>query len=383
MNTEMKRDSGGGPTIRWGPGADESQRLTTGAVAASAYTDPARYALERDRLFRRTWHVAGHVDQIVAPGDFLLWERVGQSVVIARQESGALAAFHNVCRHRGARIVSESGHCETGHLRCPFHGFSYDLSGRLVGVPERETFDKAKLDGLRAFEVVVEVFAGWIWIHLDPQQAKPLADYLTGLVDELAWYDMGSWAYHGGSTYIAEANWKVVLEGFLEAWHTPTVHRRTVKGGFDVPRSTFAALDPHSMMVVPLSALDIDSAPKPVEHRQFADCQYLLFPNSFLNMFPDQGYLITVHPIDANRSFCQGYVVARTTPPGGMTAEAWEKSVKSSIGLMDRIMGEDLGIAAEIGATRESFAYRENIYNTLECRITAFHRQVDAYLADT
>ena len=307
MNTEMKRDSGGGPTIRWGPGADESQRLTTGAVAASAYTDPARYALERDRLFRRTWHVAGHVDQIVAPGDFLLWERVGQSVVIARQESGALAAFHNVCRHRGARIVSESGHCETGHLRCPFHGFSYDLSGRLVGVPERETFDKAKLDGLRAFEVVVEVFAGWIWIHLDP----------------------------------------------------------------------------HSMMVVPLSALDIDSAPKPVEHRQFADCQYLLFPNSFLNMFPDQGYLITVHPIDANRSFCQGYVVARTTPPGGMTAEAWEKSVKSSIGLMDRIMGEDLGIAAEIGATRESFAYRENIYNTLECRITAFHRQVDAYLADT
>ena len=382
MNIDTKRDARGGQPVRWGPGADESKRLGTGAVAASVYTDPARYALERDRLFRRTWHVAGRVEQIAAPGDFLVWERVGQSVVIARQESGELAAFHNVCRHRGARIVSESGHCETGRLRCPFHGFAYDLAGRLVGVPERETFDTAKLDGLRAFEVAVEVWGGWIWIHLDPNQAKPLADYLTGLVDELAWYDMGTWAYHGGSTYVAEANWKVVLEGFLEAWHTPTVHGRTVKGGFDVPRSTFSALDPHSMMVVPLAALDIDSAPKPVEHRQYADCQYLLFPNSFLNMFPDQGYLITVHPIDANRTFCQGYVVASKTPPKGLTAEAWEKSVKSSIGLMDRIMAEDLGIAAEIGATRESFAYRENIYSTLECRITAFHRQVDAYLAD-
>ena len=136
------------------------------------------------------------------------------------------------------------------------------------------------------------------------------------------------------------------------------------------------------MMVVPFTALDIDSARQPIEHRQFADCQYLLFPGAFLNMFPDQGNLITVYPIDEHRTFCQGYVVARKTAPEGIDYETWDKSVERSIGLMDRIMEEDLSIAAEIGASKHSFGYLKNIYNTLECRITAFHRQVDQFIAD-
>lgn len=367
-------------TVRWGEGSDQSAALGTSEVDASVYTDPARFALERERLFRRVWHVAGRVEQVAAPGDYLLWERVGQSVVIARQADGGLAGFHNVCRHRGARIVSESGHCESGRLVCPFHAFAYDLEGRVVHVPERETFDPARLEGLRAPPVAVEAWGGWLWVHFEPDAAPPLEQFLGGLVDELAWYGMQDWRYYGGSTYQCEANWKVVLEGFLEAWHTPTVHHRTVRGGFDVPRSTFATFDPHSMMVVPLAALDIDSAPEPVEHRQYADCQYLLFPSAFLNMFPDQGNLITVHPIDVDRTICQGHVVARREAPEGVGQTEWERSVESSIGLMDRIMGEDLGIAGEIAANRHSFAYQRNLYNTLECRIGAFHRQVDAWL---
>lgn len=377
----MRKTEGPNP-VRWGEGTDQSHRLGTGEVDASIYTDPDRFALERDRLFRRTWQVAGRTEQVPVPGDFLVWERLGQSIVIARQPDEGLVAFYNVCRHRGARIVSQSGHCETGRLTCPFHGFSYDLTGQLVSVPERASFDPAHLKDLRAAQVAVEVWGGWIWIHFEPMNAPPLKEFLGGLVDELSWYGMEDWKYYGGSTYVAEANWKVVLEGFLESWHTPTVHTRTVRGGFDVPRSTFATFDPHSMMVVPLAALDIDSAPKPVEHRQFADCQYLLFPGSFLNMFPNQGNLITVYPIDAHRTLCQGYVVARKTAPPGMEYEAWDESVERSIGLMDRIMEEDLSIAAEIGASKHSFGYSRNIYNTLECRISAFHRQVERFIAD-
>jgi len=136
------------------------------------------------------------------------------------------------------------------------------------------------------------------------------------------------------------------------------------------------------MMVVPLTALDIDAAPSPVEHRQYADCQYLLFPNSFLNMFPDSGYLITVYPTDERHAICQAYVVARKNPPEGVAQEKWDRGVQTSIDLMDRIMSEDLAIAAEIGRNRDSFGYRENLYNTLECRLTAFHEQLDRYLAD-
>ena len=106
---------------RWGEGTDQRESIGTSRGDPSVYTDPGRFALERDRLFRRTWHVAGRTEELPKPGDFLVWERVGQSVVIARQLDGRLAAFHNVCRHRGARIVRESGHCESGQLGCPFH----------------------------------------------------------------------------------------------------------------------------------------------------------------------------------------------------------------------------------------------------------------------
>lgn len=365
---------------RWPNPSGPSDEFGPGEIDASVYTDPERFTLERERLFRRVWHVAGRIEQIAAPGEYLLWERLGQSVVIARRSDGGLAAFHNVCRHRGARIVSESGLCERERFVCPFHAFTYDLEGRVVDIPERDTFDPRKIENLRAHPVAVETLGGWLWIHLDPTQAPRLTDYLGELVDELAWYGMEEWAYYGGSTYEVDANWKIVLEGFLEAWHTPTVHAASTRGGFDVARSSFATFAPHSMMVVPLAALDIDSAPTPVEHRQYADCQYLLFPNAFLNMFPDQGYLITVHPTGQDRSVCQSYVVARKSPPDGTTAAQWRKNVSTSLELMDRIMGEDLEIAATIARNRHSFGYHGNLYSSLECRLTAFHEQVNAYL---
>ncbi len=368
--------------IRWGDGADQSERLGTSRGDPTIYTDPARLALERDRLFRRTWHVAGRIEQIPEAFDFIVWERVGQSVLIVRQPDASVEAFHNVCRHRGARLATESGHCESGAFECPFHGFVYDSTGNVVGVPERASFDPAHLEGLRAAPVRVEIYGGWIWIHMDPEIAEPLSEFLGPLADELDWYGMEDWKYYSESTYRVDANWKVVLEGFLEAWHTPTVHTGTVRGGFEPLRGTFASLAAHSMMVVPITALDIDSAPEPVVHQAWADCQYLLFPTAFINMFPDQGNLITVHPINAEQTLCQGYVVGRSKAPAGMDYEKWDASVARSQGLMDRIMAEDLAISNEIGATRDSFANEGNLYNTHECRITHFHQQLDKYLVD-
>lgn len=369
--------------LRWGVGTDESDRIGTSRQSdPTIYTDPERLVLERERVFRFAWHLVDRVEAIPEPGDYVVWERFGQSVVIARRDDGSLAAFHNVCRHRGARIVSESGHCASRRLSCPFHGFSYDLGGEVVAVPERDTFDPARLEGLRAAPVAVEVFAGWICLHLDPEHAEPLASSLGELVDELAWYGMENWKYYGSSTYVAEANWKVVLEGFLETWHVPSVHPSSIRAGIEIRRTTYASFPPHSMMVIPLAASGIDEAPQPVEHRAYGVCHYLAFPHAFFNMYPDQGYLTTVYPIDENRTLLQAFVVASQTPPRGIPCEKWDASVASSIGYMDEIVGEDVHIAGEIGAARHSFGNRGNLYNTLECRITAFHREIEARISD-
>ena len=366
-------------TPRWGEGADEAPRIGPGQQKdPHVYTDPERLTLEREHVFRHTWHIAGHQSEIPAPGDFKVWERFGQSVVIARQADGSLAAFHNVCRHRGARIAAEGGACPDGRLTCPFHGFAYDLTGKVVAIPERASFDPARLEGLRAHPVSVEVWDGWLCIHLDPPKAEPIDLFLGELREELGWYDMGSWAYHGSSTYVAEANWKSVLEGFLETWHAPFVHPSTIRAGVDVPRTTYATLGPHSMMVIPLEGGGIETAPAPVEHQAYAVCHYLVFAFAFFNLYPDQGVLTTVYPIDESRTAMEGFVVGRSTPPEGLTAERWERRVKGNIPAMDEIVAEDLAIAAEIGATRHSFGYAGNLYNTHECRIVAFHRELEA-----
>jgi phenylpropionate dioxygenase-like ring-hydroxylating dioxygenase large terminal subunit len=365
---------------RWGEGTDQSRLVGPGRIDKSVYTDPERLACEREKLFRRTWLVADRVEVIPNPGDFLVWERIGQSVIIARLEDGSLSAFHNVCRHRGARIAAEGGHCDTGRLSCPFHGFNYDLRGNVVSVPERDSFDPAHLEGLRAVPVAIDTWQGFIWLNFDPENCEPLDVFLGPLKDELGWYGMDEWKFYGGNSWTANANWKVVLEGFLEAWHTPTTHKATVRGGFDVPRSSFSLLDRHSMMVVPITRNDIDSAPKPIEHRAIADCQYLAFPNTFANMFPDLGNLVSMYPIDENTTLAQGWVVARREAPEGVDYAKFDADTKRSLGLTDRIMAEDLFISNQIGVNRDSFGYQGNIYNTLECRITAFHQEIEKYL---
>jgi phenylpropionate dioxygenase-like ring-hydroxylating dioxygenase large terminal subunit len=366
---------------RWGEGTDESRRIGTSRLGEpEIYTDPEHLVQERETVFRFAWHIAGRAEAIPKPGDYLVWERFGQSVVIARQADGSLGAFYNVCPHRGARIVAEGGHCDSGELTCPFHGFGYDLRGDLIRVPERGTFDPKHLAGLRTAEVAVDVWDGWLCVHLDPEHAKPLSEELGELTDELGWYGMGDWKYYGSSRCIAEANWKTVLEGFLETWHVASVHAKTLPEGIDVSATTYASFAPHSMMVIPIGSKRLQNAPQPVVHQALAICHYLVFPCAFFNMYPDQGYLTTVYPIDEKRTLLEGYVVARKTPPKGMDPEKWDASVASSLCYMDEIVDEDRHVAGEIGAVRHSFGYQGNLYNRLECRITEFHRELGARL---
>ena len=145
---------------------------------------------------------------------------------------------------------------------------------------------------------------------------------------------------------------------------------KTLPGGVDVPRTTYASFEPHSMMVIPLNDSRIEEAPRPVVHQAYAVCHYHVFPFAFFNNYPDQGYLTTVYPIDEQRTLMEGFVVARKTAPEGVDYQKWDARVASSIGYMDRIVEEDLAIAAEIGAAKDSFGNRGNLYSTLECRIS-------------
>ena len=193
-------------------------------LPAGWYSDPAVYRLEQERIFRRTWQYAGHVSKVAEPGDYFTCLAGEVPVVVVRDHDGAINAFVNVCRHRGTQVASGCGHRET--LQCPYHAWTYGLDGSLRAAPrsEREPgFDKSDW-GL--FPVKTDTWGPFVFVNPDVH-AAPLADFLGDLpaTVEASGLDLWSLRSHGRRyDYVIAANWKIVVENYLECYHCPVAH---------------------------------------------------------------------------------------------------------------------------------------------------------------
>src|ERR1700728_696652 len=138
--------------------------LAPSTLEARNYRDPEQFERELERIFFHSWLPVFPSADLPNPRDYIVWDRLRQSVVIARQDDGTLAAWHNVCQHRGARLLEKSGHCKTAKILCPWHGFTYNLAGKVTGVPLRESFDPRELKELRAPAVRTAEWSGFVWL---------------------------------------------------------------------------------------------------------------------------------------------------------------------------------------------------------------------------
>ena len=124
---------------RIGPGVPLIPDIGPAELDASVYTDPARFELERRKVLNKSWQIVCRSSEIAGVGDHLVWEGQGETIVVTRRRDGGVAGFHNVCQHRGARIVKESG-CGARRFNCHWHNWTYDFEGNVLGVPDREDF---------------------------------------------------------------------------------------------------------------------------------------------------------------------------------------------------------------------------------------------------
>ncbi len=180
-------------------------------------------AHERERLFGHAWQYAGHTGQLAQPGSYFTL-RVGDvPLVVVRDREGALGAFVNVCRHRGAEVVSGAGSCTS--LQCHYHAWTYGLDGALRAAPRADgdpNFDRSAL-GLRRAQV--DTWGPFVFVNADPDAAS-LADTL-GALPELVregGVDVDALAFHSRAPYSLAANWKVAVENFLECYHCQVAH---------------------------------------------------------------------------------------------------------------------------------------------------------------
>jgi choline monooxygenase len=189
------------------------------------YTSPQFYDREVLRIFRKVWNFMGREDEIPKPGDYMTFDLCGEPIVILRDRAGKVRAFANSCRHRGTKLLAGRGNCAT--ISCPYHAWTYALSGELIGVPGMEQtigFEKREY-GLP--EIRLESFDGFIFVNLD-REAKGLSDYLGDFAERLVSHDLANMRCVRRREYDLACNWKIYIENAMEEYHTPTVHRASI-----------------------------------------------------------------------------------------------------------------------------------------------------------
>lgn len=195
-------------------------------VPVGRYSDIRMYDLEMQHLWRKTWLHACHLSEIPEDGSYKLFERVGLNIIVSRGPGDQVRAFHNICRHRGSRVLLD----QTGNAKrfvCPYHSWSYGRDGSLLSVPESRDFaclDKADR-GL--MPVRCEVFRGMVFINVD-MDAEPLAQYLQVTDQNLGAFPLAEMQVKGIFTVDMECNWKTALDNFLEIYHVNSVHKDSI-----------------------------------------------------------------------------------------------------------------------------------------------------------
>jgi len=186
------------------------------------FTDLGVYELEVRRLFHRTWHCLGRTDEIPEPGDFKTCEIAGSGILVIRDTDGVLRGFHNVCRHRGTRLVEASEGDGAKVLVCPYHAWTYDLAGRLKGAPHMEEVDFEPAEsGL--LPIRLEEWRGFLFVNPD-SRARPLREYLGDFARRVEPYPLEHLRLAQRVTYEIAANWKLVVQNANECYHCPGVH---------------------------------------------------------------------------------------------------------------------------------------------------------------
>jgi phenylpropionate dioxygenase-like ring-hydroxylating dioxygenase large terminal subunit len=194
------------------------------SLPAWIYHDPEFFELEKRTIFRSAWQLVCHVNDVRAAGDFHSFEFLGESAIVVRADNGDVRAFHNVCRHRAARILDgPKGNCGR-RITCPYHAWTYALDGRLVGVPNRESFRGLETARHGLAELEHEIFMGFIFIRFEPGLPS-VREMAAPYAHELAAYRLEELVPQGRVTLRPRnVNWKNVADNYSDGLHINVAH---------------------------------------------------------------------------------------------------------------------------------------------------------------
>lgn len=334
---------------RYHEDADRSWSINT-----QCYTDPKFLGIENQHVFQRSWQFLCHEEKLAKAGDYVSLRIGGHSVVGLRNDAGELKAFYNVCKHRGHELVSGEGNKQ--RITCPYHAWSYNLNGALTNAPRAKFIKEFEMSEICLDQVQVEVFCHLVFINLDPESPS-LAKQSGRLAEEITQYapDLASLTFSTRLTYRIKANWKTIVDNFLECYHCPVAHK-----GF----SSMFDMDSYKVTTHGIYSSHMTKA-KAGENKAYdiADASvtdhavWFLYPNMTLMRYPGRGNFMVwrFYPINEEETLEEFDFFFETAEPNDTEKEA--------IRFIDDVLQpEDIGLVESVQRGMNTPAFNSGRY---------------------
>lgn len=284
------------------------------------YHSPALLELEKEEVFRTHWQIACHASDVPEPGDYLTLDILGERAIVIRGTDGTIRAYHNICRHRGSRLVTaEKGNCP-GALVCPFHGWVYNLDGSLRGPARPRSFPPMDREAFGLAPIECELWMGFVFLRFRPGPQPSVAEQMAPFAEEIAPYGFEDMIPTAGIwTGESPVNWKSVRDVDNEGYHVAMAHPalQDLYGAtyYDEPFSqnlsrSFASWNPQAVRrwsVRNYVRIAQQNPALPESHRQ-AWVYWGLFPNAVLAATPESMQFYQEFPLSVGRTLLRGAI---------------------------------------------------------------------------
>jgi nitrite reductase/ring-hydroxylating ferredoxin subunit len=350
-------------------------------VEIARYTDPVLWADEVEHFYRRSPIVAGMSCELPGPGAYKAQDIVGVPVLLLRDGQGRVNAFLNVCRHRGAPVAAGCG--QAARFSCPYHAWTYDQAGQLVGVTSEESFGPVDRAAHALTRLPCAERAGLVFSGLTPGMPFEIDAWLAGDDRHIAASEPET-LHYGGERLIEAPNWKIVMEGHLESYHFASLHRSSIGPTTFNNCGTIDRFGPHTLITVAhkpiVELLDRPEADWHPLRDGMMTAQYVLFPGASITLLANGMMAQMVRPAGEIGRSTNTMVMGFYDPAGTEPAEAEQSAFLDFIGSVLR--DEDYAIGFDIQKGLNSGAQSAVALGLNEPGVIYFHETMADILAE-
>ncbi|MFC6063028.1 aromatic ring-hydroxylating oxygenase subunit alpha [Streptomyces ochraceiscleroticus] len=353
------------------------------------YTDPEIFRLEQERIFESMWFCAARSADLDKPGAFKTVDVGRESVLLTRSRDNSVRAFFNVCRHRGAKLCTEESGEVKRAFQCPYHAWTYDLTGKLVAAPNLTKMPDIGRTEYGLANVAVREWLGYVWVCLAENppsfEESVIQDVVARLGDaeSIVGYDIENLELGKRIVYDVQANWKLIIENFMECYHCATIHPELTEvlpefaDGFAaqyyVGHGAEFGEDVKGFTVDGSEGLDrIPGVSEDQDRRYYA---ITVRPQVFINLVPDHVIFHRMYPVAADRTIveCDWLYLPHVVESG--------KDVSRSVELFDRVNRQDFDACERCQPAMSSRLYAKGgVLVPSEHHIGEFHDWVQGRL---